>query len=195
MSQAQPNIFIGDATAGTINASAAVLASAVGHQVIHFIYQGSGQDPFPPTRYLIDDELLKDGNQWLLRANKSMHRSLPRQGLSSDAALPRDLYLVRYAHRLYTFGLFTQDASLLKIASDTAWAAQMYVDRFLYDQEPMELCELYMFDLKSQKWWQWSRQWQMVESVPNAKGVYTVLGSDRMTNAGKEALNSLFVSL
>jgi hypothetical protein len=90
------------------------------------------------------------------------------------------------------FGLFTQDASLLKINTDMAWAAQMYVDRFLYDQEPWELCELYLFDMKSESWWQWKQQWQRIESVAAPYGVYTVMGQDKLTNAGKSALRDLF---
>jgi hypothetical protein len=73
-----------------------------------------------------------------------------------------------------------------------AWAAQMYVDRFLYDQEPWDLCELYLFDMKSESWWQWKQQWHRIDTVPAPTGVYTVMGQDKITNGGKAALRDLF---
>jgi len=121
-----------------------------------------------------------------------MHRSWPRRQLNTDNALRRDSWIARWAHQIYMFGLFTQDASLLKINTDIAWAAQMYVDRFLYDNEPWDLCELYLFDMKSESWWQWKQQWTRIESVPSPSGVYTIIGQDKLTNAGKAAMKDLF---
>lgn len=168
------------------------MAAASGHSVAKIIYPGDGYNDEEHGSYLINDSHLRTANRYLLRANKSMHRSWPRQQMASDNGLRRDLYLVRWCDRVYLFGLFTQDASLLKIHSEAAWAAQMYIDRFMYDREPYDACELYMFDMKSESWWQWRKQWGMTSSIPKARGVYTVLGHDRLSNAGKAALSSLW---
>ena len=186
------NIMLSDGGESSTNAQAAQIASAIGHQISTLTYPGSGLDDAAEHRYELDMEHLKEANRYLMRANKSMHRSWPRRQLSADNALRRDSWIARWSHQVYMFGLFTQDASLLKINTDTAWAAQMYVDRFLYDQEPWELCELYLFDMKSESWWQWKQQWQRIESVAAPYGVYTVMGQDKLTNAGKSALRDLF---
>lgn len=186
------NVILGDGGANSISGVASDLAAAAGHGTAVLGYPGSGIDCTPHNAYEIDFAHLKEANRYLMRANKNMHRSWPRQQLAQDNALRRDMWLVRWAHAVYVVGLFTQDASLLKINTDVAWPAQMYVDRFLFDGEPMALCELYLFDMKSESWWQWNGQWNMVSNVPTPTGIYTILGSDKLTNGAKAALKDLY---
>ena len=181
-----------DAGESQTTALAAELARAAGHRNNTLTYPGSEGSNNGFDSFELDIEHLKEANRYLMRANKSMHRSWPRRELNTDNALRRDSWIARWSHQIYIFGLFTQDASLLKINTDVAWAAQMYVDRFLYDQEPWELCELYLFDMKSESWWQWKQQWQRIETIPAPTGVYTVIGQDKLTNAGKAALRDIF---
>lgn len=189
-----PNVALCTGDDNQVATMTANIAREAGHGVAYLTYPGSVASVPDSQRYEIDMDHLKEANRYLMRANKSMHRSWPRQQLAQDNSLRRDSWMVRWAHSVYVIGLFTQDASLLKINTDIAWSAQMYVDRFLYDQEPMELCELYLFDMKSEAWYQWQRKWERVHNVPNASGVYTVVGEDRLTNAGKEALRNLWTS-
>lgn len=186
------HIILGDGTTGTVNALAIENAKIAGHEVGLLTYPGIGLSDSIPNVYELDLDNLKDSNKYLMRANKSMHRSLPRQQMAQDNALRRDHWIVKWVHTVYITGVFTQDASLLKINTDVAWAAQMYVDRFIYDQEPLELCQLYMFDSKSEAWWRWEKQWSRVSSVPHAAGVYTVLGYDKPTTATKIAIKDLW---
>lgn len=186
------NIILGDGTTGTVNALAIENAKIAGHSVGMLTYPGIGLSDSIPDVYELQLDDLKDANKYLMRANKSMHRSLPRQQMAQDNALRRDYWLVKWVHTVYVTGLFTQDASLLKINTDVAWSAQMYVDRFIYDQEPFDLCQLYMFDSKSEAWWKWEKQWSRVSAVPPAQGVYTVLGFDKPTNATKLAIKDLW---
>lgn len=192
MTQLPDNLMLSDGSEQSTNGRAASLARQAGHSVASIIYPGDGYNDELDGNYLINDSHMRIANRYLLRANKSMHRSWPRQQMATDNGLRRDLYLVRWSERVYMFGLFTQDASLLKVHSEAAWAAQMYIDRFLYDREPYEMCEMFMFDMKSESWWRWNKQWAMVASVPKPRGVYTVLGNDRLSNAGKSALAALW---
>ena len=185
-------ILLSDGGESVSNILAVEIASNCGHQISIITYPGSGIGDIDQHCYELDIEHLKEANRYLLRSNKSMHRSWPRRQLNTDNALRRDSWIARWVHRIYIIGLFTQDASLLKINSDAAWPAQMYVDRFLYDQEPLELCELFLFDKKSESWFQWRQQWNRVDTVPSTDGVYTVLGQDKITNAGKSALRDLY---
>lgn len=190
--QTDNHIILGDGTLGTVNALAIDTAKVAGHSVGLLTYPGIGLSDSIPNVYELDLDNLKDANKYLMRANKSMHRSLPRQQMAQDNALRRDHWLVKWVHTVYITGVFTQDASLLKINTDVAWAAQMYIDRFIYDQEPMDLCQLYMFDSKSEAWWRWEKQWNRATYVPPAQGVYTVLGHDKPTTATKVAIKELW---
>lgn len=184
--------MLGDGSSGTINALAVDVAATAGHVIGNLVYPGMGLSDSIPNTYELDLDKLKESNKYLMRANKSMHRSLPRQQMAQDNALRRDHWLVRWTNTVYIAGLFTQDASLLKINTDVAWSAQMYIDRFMYDQEPMDLCQLYMFDSKSEAWWKWEKLWTRTSNVPPATGVYTVLGYDKPTNATKLAIKALW---
>ena len=186
------NIMLSDGSTNTANSIAAELAVNTGHDVGYLIYPGMGISDHPYNVFEIGLDQLKESNTYLMRANKSMHRSWPRQNTAHDNALCRDAWLVKWSQTVYMIGLFTQDASLLKINTDAAWAAQMYIDKFIYDQEPMELCNLYMFDTKSEAWYKWDKQWIRVYDVPAAQGVYTVLGYDKPTNAAKLAIRDLW---
>ena len=185
------HVLLSDGGHSATTVLGASLAASVGHYVEHIVYPGSGHSP-NANHYEIDLEHLKESNRYLMRANKNIHRSWPRQQIATDNALRRDMWMVKWAHRVYIVGRFTQDASLLKINTDVAWAAQIYVDRFLYDDEPTSLCELYMFDMKSEAWWLWNQNWTMINSIQPAHGVYTVLGLDKLTTAGRTALYDLW---
>lgn len=133
-----------------------------------------------------------ESENYMIRANKSIHRSWPTGNPYSDDCIRRDSVLVRWCYSVYAVGLFTDDASLLKIAGDLAWSCQMYVDRFLYDQEPMDLCKLYLFDLKSESWFKWRYRWHRVSSVPRPSDVYSVLGYEKANRAAKKAIEDLW---
>jgi hypothetical protein len=140
----------------------------------------------------LSEERLIQSNDYLKRANKSVHRDWPTKNVKANDDIRRDVYLVRWCETIYCTGLFTDDASLLKIAGDLAWPCQVYVDRFLYDQEPMDLCKLYMFDLKSECWFNWRYRWHRMNNVPIPSGVYTALGPDKLSKAAKKAIESLW---
>ena len=190
---AKENVLLLDGSDSTSTILSAEYATANNHGLGYLIYPGSGINDTADNVFEINLEHLKEANRYLMRANKNMHRSLPRQNMSQDNALRRDMWLVRWCHAVYIIGLFTQDASLLKVNTDVAWPAQMYVDRFLYDQEPMDLCELFMFDLKSEAWWQWRGTWTMTREAPKATGIYTILSNEKISNAGKDAIKSLYL--
>lgn len=141
----------------------------------------------------LSPERLSQSNDYLKRANKSVHRGWPTSDAESADSIRRDVYLVRWCETIYCVGLFTDDASLLKIAGDLAWPCQVYVDRFLYDQEPMDLCKLYMFDLKSECWFNWRYRWHRMNDVPSPTGIYAAIGTDKLTKAGRQAIEGLWI--
>jgi len=185
-------MMLSDGNESPTTALAYELATSAGHAVNTLSYPGSVTSADTANLFELDMNHLKEANRYLMRANKNMHRSWPRRQLAADNALRRDKWMAKWAHQMFIVGLFTQDASLLKINTDVAWAAQMYIDRFLHDNEPWDLCELYLFDMKSESWYQWRQQWSRMQDKPTPSGIYTVLGQDKLNNAGKTALRDLW---
>jgi hypothetical protein len=194
MKATTPRLIIGkDLLLGAPNTLASMISGESAkrsHGVANLIPQG--QQPSRGTEWLLSEERLAQSNDYLKRANKSVHRGWPT--VDNNDAIRRDVYLVRWCETIYCAGLFTDDASLLKIAGDLAWPCQVYVDRFLYDQEPMDLCKLYMFDLKSECWFNWRYRWHRTNDVPSPSGIYTALGTDRLSKAGKQAVESIWIN-
>lgn len=145
-----------------------------------------------PETFVLSNARLSESDNFLLRANKSVHRAWPTPDSNLNDSIRRDCYLVRWCKSIYCVGLFTDDASLLKVAGDLAWPCQVYLDRFLYDQEPMDMCELYMFDLKSEAWFNWRHRWHRTSNVPAPSDIYSVIGSERLTRAAKTAIDELW---
>lgn len=144
--------------------------------------------------HLLSEKHIADANKYLIRANKSVHKSWPINNAVATKHALRDSYLVQWCDRVYTAGFFTSDASLLKLAGDIAWPCQVYVDRFLYDQEPLELCELYFFDIKSDSWYVWNSKWKKITKPPVPHGVYAVLGNGKLTRTAKKAIDDVWVN-
>lgn len=142
--------------------------------------------------YELSLDRMRESENYMIRANKSIHRSWPTGNRASDDRIRRDSVLVRWCQSVYAVGRFTDDASLLKVAGELAWPCQMYIDRFLYDQEPLDLCSLYVFDMKSETWFNWRHRWHRSHSMPTPSGVYAVVGFDKPNRAVRTAIESLW---
>lgn len=176
-----------DSLAGVLSQGAV----ARSHNVAYLVNPDDGYAA-DGVNFTLSRERLEQSNDYLRRANKSVHRSWPTGNDAVNDGLRRDSYLVRWCQSIYCVGLFTDDASLLKIAGELAWPCQIYVDRFLYDQEPMDMCKLYMFDLKSESWFNWRYRWHRSNTVPGPSGIYSVIGTDKLTRAAKTAVDGLW---
>ena len=69
----------------------------------------------------------------------------------------------------------------------------MYVDRFLFDQESLDQCELYMYDLKSQGWFMWNTTWYPIIRAPKPFGTYAVLGENMLNKPAAQAVDQLWI--
>jgi hypothetical protein len=121
-----------------------------------------------------------------------MLRTYPSSNTIVNDLLRRNFYQVRWSDSVYAVSQFKIDGSLLKIDGGTAWACQMYVDRFIYDQEPMDLCNLYLYDQGSNKWYKWRREWSEIDRPPTPTGIYAGIGSRKLTADGARAIDDLY---
>lgn len=166
-------------------------AVAAKHDVVHWSFDGH-RTKMRKNLYRLDRDHLDSADPYLLRANKSIMRTYPSSDAIVNDLLRRNLYQVRWSDSVYAVSQFKKDGSLLGIDGGTAWACQMYVDRFIYDQEPMDLCCLYLFDQSSNRWYAWRRSWSEIDALPRPSGIYAGIGSRKLTTDGAQAIAELY---
>ena len=87
---------------------------------------------------------------------------------------------------------FVNDHSVLKIAGGTAWACQMFVDRWLYTTNKIQEIPLFFFDQRSMTWYTWSGQWNPILKPPRPHGVYAGIGTRNLSSEGQAAIAAVY---
>ena len=168
-----------------------LMAENAGHDLIHFTFQGHKPVEERFAKKLTRAEL-DEANPYVETAAKSMRRRWPSQNQHVNDLLRRNHFQVRYSERVYAVANFLpDDKSMLKISGGTAWACQMFVDRWYADRTLKE-CELYFFDMLSNKWMQWWETWIDIEKPPIPHGRYAGIGSRDITDEGIKAIFSVY---
>lgn len=185
-----PDILLSGAAEGADSAFSK-MASASKHQVVNWTFAGH-KTKLRKGLYQLSTEHLAAADPYLARANKNLLRSWPPQSQHVNNLLRRNFYQVKWSNSVYAVSRWSKDKSMLRIDGGTAWACQMYVDRFLYDQEPMSLCNLYFFDQDGENWYTWNRVWEQIPSPPKPQGIYAGIGSRDLNAAGTAAICCLY---
>lgn len=166
-------------------------ATKAKHDVVHWSFDGH-KIKSKVNVYQLTTEHLLAADPYLIRANKGLIRSFPTKTDHTNNLLRRNYYQVKWSESVYAVSKFTDDNSMMKVAGGTAWAMQVYADRFLYDQEPWNLCKMYMFDQMSNKWYQWLKIWRPINKPPSPSMVYAGIGTRDLTEQGLEAIKQLY---
>lgn len=161
------------------------------HQVVHWMFKGH-KTKLKSNLYELSVDHLKSADPFLIRANKSMRRTFPGSTDYVNNLLRRNYYQVKWSDSVYAVGNFGSSQSMLNINGGTEWACQMYVDRFLYDQEPFELCNLFFFDQTTEKWHRWHKVWTAIDCPPIPTGIYAGIGTRDISDAGITAIKELY---
>lgn len=186
----QPNILLSGGANGA-DTLFSEKASVAGHTVVNWIFSGY-KSKMTANLYKLTVDHLEQADLPLARANKSLLRSFPTKSEQTNNLLRRNFYQVRWSESVYAVSKFNQDNSMLKIDGGTAWACQMYADRFLFDREPFELCKMYFFDQITEQWFQWNKIWSKIDEPPTPSGIYAGIGTRKLNSAGKRAIESLY---
>jgi len=162
-------------------------AGSAGHQVVHWTFKGhSSKAPKSEISELTEEQLLV-ADESLTRANLSLKRRFPGSSWFVNALLRRNYYQIKWAESVYAVSKLVKG----QVDGGTAWATQMYMDRFLCDGEDISKCQLYLFDQVDEKWLTWNGVWQEAEHVPEPSGVWAGIGSRKLTDAGKQAIRDI----
>lgn len=164
-----------------------LMAVDKGHDLIHFTFQGHKPVEESHSKKLAKFEL-DEAEHHVAVAAKTMKRKWPSKNEHVNDLLRRNYFQVRWAERVYAVASFLpDDKSALKISGGTAWACQMYVDRWYSGRDLVE-CELYFYDMVSGKWMQWWETWIDIEKPPVPHGRYAGIGSRDLNDAGIRAI-------
>lgn len=167
-------------------------AKSAGHEVVHWVFEKYALSKNHTNYVILEDRHLLEADAYLTLANKSIKRRWPATKENINNLLRRNYYQVHWSERVYAISELINDNSLLGIAGGTAWACQMYVDRWLHTETPIDSCELFLFDQKSNNWMMWQKEWLIIESPPRPYGIYAAIGSRNLTKNGKDAIWRLY---
>jgi hypothetical protein len=105
---------------------------------------------------------------------------------SVNNLLRRNWYQVAWTNAVYAVGRIDER---YRIDGGTAWAVQMYIDRFICDGEDPKTCRLYFFNEISRKWLKWENEWRVLEELPPMpSGLWTGIGTRKLTLDGQSAI-------
>lgn len=165
-----------------------MMAGRVGHSVIHWSFQDHKSKAPSSEIVILDDTSLGEADSFLKRANLTLKRRFPGKSLFINNLLRRNYYQIRWAESLYAVGVMKDG----QVQGGTAWATQMYMDRFTIDKEPMENCQLYFYDQALDVWLQWKSDWQILETQPPMPiGIWAGVGTRELSDSGKWAIRNV----
>ena len=163
-------------------------AGVRGDQVIHWSFHGHDtQAPEQEVARLKHSQLI-EADEPLKVAAKSLGRSLSGRKDYVMNLFRRNYYQVCYTERVYAVSSFGKHN---KVNGGTAWAVQMYLDRF----ENGDDCEMYLLNQPDLDWWKWDnrfRLWECIDSPPIPHGIWTGIGTRKLSKKSKDEIRKLF---
>lgn len=164
-------------------------AGKIGHGVIHWSFAEHRSQAPEQEIVRLTREQLERADEALIRANASVKRRFPTKTDVTNSLLRRNWYQVKDTNAVYA----VSELEGGQIAGGTAWAVQMYLDRFIHDLEPMENCHAYVLDKKTLKWFEWNgTRWiNMISRPPTPSGIWTGIGSREMSAAARIEIRKL----
>lgn len=163
-------------------------AGSAGHSVIHWSYEKHKVHAPEVEVVRLTQEQLDIADPFLHRANKALERVVPTWKPWLCNLLRRNFYQVRWTQSVYAVGKFKDG----KVDGGTAWAVQMYLDRFIHDGEDWSKCKVYFFEQDENRWYEWKDGWKPLAGQPPApEGVWTGIGTRDLNLNGKTAIRTL----
>jgi hypothetical protein len=157
-------------------------AGSLGHNVIHWSFQG--HTTYAPDCEVVrlDDEQLKAADPFLQIAKVDLQRNLPKNSYILNL-LRRNHYQVAWSDSLYAVGQLMDTG---KPSGGTAWAVQMFLNR-------ATVLPCYFYDQPTENWFQWDyqeKQWDFADPV-QPKGLWAGVGTRDLLPCGKNAIRKL----
>lgn len=167
------------------------LAREYKHQVVHWSFKKHNIFDQKDVS-ILDDEKLLTADSYVVLANKNINRKWPTKSWYVNNLIRRNFYQVNWADSVYAISTLIKDSSLLGVKGGTAWACQMYIDRWLHTNTNLNSCYLYLFDQNQLKWFSWKGSWTEIVKPPTPQGVYAGIGTREINNEGIKAIIDVY---
>jgi hypothetical protein len=166
-------------------------AKTLGHRVLHWSTpQHKSKLSEHELVCLTQSQLLK-ADPAVHRANQTLQRRFQHHSPIFANVFRRNWYQVAWTNSLYA--IVNMDNNQ-KIDGGTAWAVQMYIDRFLYDKEDIATCQLFCYDQNRNIWLSWRNGWQGLNNLPKSPtGLWTGIGTRKLGKLGLDAIKKITV--
>lgn len=165
-------------------------AITAGHDLMHFNFSGH-KSADPDHTITLKQTDLDTATSFLERANKSLERRLPFKKPFVFNLLKRNYFQVCSTERVYAISSIFSG----KVEGGTAWATQMYIDMLQNDEYMHDYSTYgcYVFCQRKNVWFSWTpNEWTVIDAPPKPHGVWTGIGSRKLTDQGRLAITSLF---
>lgn len=146
-------------------------------------YSFKGHNTKSKNRVELTPEELKQGEEALHKANKTLKRRVPGGYIGN--LLRRNWYQVRKSDKVFAVGEFGTGGI---VKGGTGWAVQMAVDM----GKPVAV-----FDQRVGKWYEYNhntKEWQELSETPVLVNNFAGVGTRKLNEAGKKAIDDLFAS-
>ena len=194
-------------------------ALKAGHQVVHWSFEGHKSHDLEHTIILDGDEL-EEANEYLREANQTLKRRLNFDKKHIINLLRRNWYQVKYADSVYIVGSLNEKANIydpnkahdqkyhlindrkdrLGVNGGTAWACQMYLDRYRREKGEMKFF-MFIFDQIKRSMFVYSAArgcWMPLRMTPygaesyKPTGIYAAIGSRDLNEHGKTFIEKIY---
>lgn len=174
-------------------------AEQIGHQVIHFSFNGHKTMVSNPV--ILSETILATADPYCIKANETLHRRYPPKSKNVQNLLRRNWFQVEATGSLYAISHFDQADKVMalkpmavgsslpertQVSGGTAWAVELFINRY-----NRETCECYVFDQIICYWFQWRGEWVRIYQPPKPSGIYTGIGSRKLLPIGMLAIRVL----
>lgn len=193
-------------------------ADMAGHQVVHWSYAGHKSHD-PNNTYILTPEELTEADDYLREANLTLKRRLDFKK-KYIGLLQRNWYQVKYADSVYVVGTLNEKAVFydpqnghntryhitndrkdrMGVNGGTAWACQMYLDRFRREVGGMNF-SLVFYDQEKREVYVYMAAWGCWTSIQYAptgpvidkpKGIYAAIGSRDLKETGISFIEDMY---
>jgi hypothetical protein len=160
------------------------LARQAGHAVVHWSFEGHRRDPAAGELVELAPEQLATADPALATAAGALGRRWPPRSAYAAKLLRRDYFQAAWNSALYAVADLERRG---RISGGTAWAAQIFIERFAG-----QACPAYLFDQRQRHWAAWEGAgWTSIASPPPPDGIWAGIGSRSLAPEGAAAIREL----
>jgi hypothetical protein len=190
-------------------------AASVGHQVVHWSFKGHKSHD-PDNTYILTDDELHEADDFLKEANLTLKRRLNFKKRFIKL-LQRNWFQVKYADSVYAVGTLNENAVIydprvgndatyhlthdrvdrLGVNGGTAWACQLYLDKYRRELGQNEFCLIFYDQLRREMYtyspirgcWM---PYTHTSLMGKPSGVYAAIGSRDLYTNGVAFIKEVF---